>query len=122
MTEAELVESGVLYFGNVADMLGIYLTVTMGFLVAAYLVGSKLTSSQLIIISTLYVVFALVSSYTTVASGLRGISYMRLVGDLNPDTNIYASDVIPFVIGFCLLGGIVACLKFMWDIRHPKTE
>ena len=122
MTEAELVESSVMYYGHVADMLSIYLTVTMGFLVAAYLVGGKLSSSQLMIISTLYVIFALTSSYMVVASGLRGVSYIRMVGELNSDTKIYASGVVPVVIGFCLFGGIAACLKFMWDVRHPGAE
>ena len=60
MTEAELIESAGIYYSLVADMLSIYLTATTGFLIVAYLIGDKLTRSQLIIVSGLYLVFAVV--------------------------------------------------------------
>ena len=73
MTEAELIESMTEYFGLNAEMLSIYLTVTSGYLIVAYLVGGKLTRSQLVIISGLYIMFAAATTYLAIGYGMRGI-------------------------------------------------
>ena len=122
MTEAELIESAGIFYALVADMLSIYLSATIGFLIVAYIVGSKLTRGQLIVVSSLYLIFALVSSYLVVGYGLRGMSYMWLAKEVNPNTEIYANNVVPTALGFCLFGGIIASLYFMRSIRQPKTE
>lgn len=122
MSEAELIESMTEYFGLNADMLSIYLTVTSGYLIVAYLAGRNLTRSQLIIISGLYLVFAGATTYLAVGYGMRGIHYAEILRSQSPSTPLYSTDLIPAAIAFVLLGGIVASLKFMWDTRHPKTE
>jgi hypothetical protein len=122
MSEAEIVESMTEYFGLNAEMLSIYLTVTSGYLIVAYLVGSKLTRSQLIIVSGLYLVFATATSYLAIGYGMRGIHYAEILRNLSPSTPLYSTELVPGAIAFVLLGGIVASLKFMWDSRHPKTE
>jgi len=122
MTEAELIESAGIFYALVADMLSIYLSATTGFLIVAYVVGSKLTRGQLTVVSSLYLIFALVSSYLVVGYGFRGMSYMWLAKEVSPNTEIYANNVVPAALGFCLFGGIIASLYFMRSIRHPKTE
>jgi uncharacterized membrane protein len=74
MTESELVESAALYYSLTGDMMNLYLTVTSGFLIVAYLAGRKLTKSQLIIVSCLYLIFASLATYLTIGYGLRGIA------------------------------------------------
>lgn len=120
MTEAELVESAGIYYTLVGDMLSLYLTATTGFLIVVYMVGTKLTRTQLIIVSSLYLVFSIVSSYLAVGYGLRGMSYAWRITEVNPDADIYATNTVPITLGIVLMGGIIASLKFMWDVRHPK--
>jgi len=122
MTEAEIINSMTEYFGLNAEMLSIYLTVTSGYLIVAYLVGNKLTRFQLVIISGLYVIFAGATTYLAVGYGMRGIHYAESLRNLSPSTPLYSTDAIPGAIAFVLLGGIVASLTFMWQSRHPKTE
>ena len=122
MTEAELVESGTLFYGLTADMLSIYLTATTGFLIVSYMVGNKLSRAQLITISSLYIIFAVISSYLAVGYAFRGMTYMRIAAEVNPDVEVYATNVLPIAMAFCLFGGIIACLKFLWDIRRATTE
>ena len=120
MTDAELIESMTEYFGLNAEMLSIYLTVTSGYLIVAYLVGGKLTRSQLVIISGLYIMFAAATTYLAIGYGMRGIHYAEILRSQSPSTPLYSTELLPAVIALALLGGIVASLKFMWDSRHPK--
>ena len=122
MSESELIEAAGIYYALSGDMLSLYLTATTGFLIAAYLIGDKLTRFQLITVSSLYLVFAIATSYLVVGYGVRGISYTWALAEVNPNTQIGATYVVPAALGFVLLSGIFACLIFMWQVRHPKTE
>jgi hypothetical protein len=81
MTEAELVEAVNSSWSLVIDAMGSYMTIVSAYLIAAYLAGEKLTTSQAGIISALFVTMTSLCSV-----------------------------------------GILVSLKFMWDIRHSKTE
>jgi TRAP-type C4-dicarboxylate transport system permease small subunit len=102
----------------------LYLTVSSGYLVVAYIVGNELTRSQALFVSGLFLVFALyalwgVGQYWSIGDEARialeglgadtiGLNYLRL----NP-------AVIAFPMG---LLGIFGSLKFMWDIRQRRTD
>ena len=122
MTEAEMIEAGTSFYELSATMLSLYLTATTGYLLVAFFVGIKLTRIQLVTISGLYLIFALISTYMAVGYGIRGISYMELVAQLNTDTELYTTNALPIGMAICLLGGIFASLYFMWSVRHPKEE
>jgi len=122
MTELELVEAANSYFELGVEVLGFYMTVTSGFLIAAYLVGDKLTRSQMVTISTLYIFMAVVSTYAAFAYISRGVHYALLLKDLESAGRIYASPFFPALITTILATGILASLRFMWNIRNPKSD
>jgi uncharacterized membrane protein YedE/YeeE len=122
MTEAELIESVTAYYQLTGDFISTYVTVCTGYLVAAYLIGSKLTKSQVFVISTLYTFVAGLMSYGIYAFMTRGFGYVEMHKALNPQLNAYSSPVLSVLVPTIFVAGILACLKFMWDIRHPKTE
>jgi hypothetical protein len=122
MTEAELVESISYQFESALTVLSLYVTVTSAYLVVVYLAGSKLTRSQIAIISTLYVFIAVVSTYCFWAWSIWGIHYGDVLRSLETGAPVFASRYIPGLFTFAMSSGILASLKFMWDIRHPKTE
>jgi hypothetical protein len=122
MSESDILATMTDYFGLVADMLSLYLTATTGYLIVIYLVGIKLTRSQLAIISGLYLAFALIATYLTIAYGLRGMHYADELRKVNADVPVYSRVSIPTVLAAVLLVGIGACLKFMWDVRHRDTD
>ena len=84
--------------------------------------GTRLTKSQVGIISTLYIFIAVVTTYAAFAWGMRGVHYAFELQSLGTSSPIYATQAIPFALSSTLAGGILASLKFMWDVRHPKTE
>ena len=122
MNEADFLETANSTFGLLVEILSFYMTVTSAYLIAAFLVGERLTRSQITIISTLYVFMTGVSTYASFVWGMRGIYYMTRVQELDTGAPIYANTVAPMIVTVTLAAGIVACLKFMWDVRHPKTE
>ena len=102
--------------GGAQGAMTIYLTGTSGFLLVAYLVGKELTRSQVVIINCLYATFA---SFGTLAA----VSFFQAAFHFG---HTYGAGMVPrwpaYSVGTLFTLGILASLKFMWDVRHPKTE
>jgi len=122
MTEFELkyllAENGM----GALEAIGMYMTVTTAYLVAAYLAGRRLTTSQIITISGLYVVAAILCTWATSAYITSGIEIADALEVLHPD-RIYGMQPIARLFCVALQGlGILASLKFMWDIRRTPEN
>lgn len=124
MTESELVEAIASFYDLVLSAIGLYVTVCSGYLVVAYLIGSKLTKLQMAIVSAL---FCFVSGFTTygVFGWLnRAFGYLEALRSVG-DSSLGGSSGNPIVgdiLTMIMVAGILACLKFMWDVRHAKAE
>ena len=62
MTAAEVIESLNLHAANSMDAYAIFVTFTFGYLTVAFFAGNRLSMSQVLIVSILYVVSAAVFS------------------------------------------------------------
>ena len=122
MTESELVEALTSYHDLFISMLSVYLTVTSGYLVVAYLIGGKLTGYQVGVISVLFVFFGVVTTWAGTGFAMRGIAYIEPLRQLKPDQTYYGHPAAVAIIFVALLGGIIASLGFMWAVRHPKKK
>ncbi len=101
--------------GGVSNAMNLYLTVTSGFLLVAYFIGKDLTRLQTTIITVLYVVFATFNTLAVMTYFQSAFYFGHTYGlGRVPSWPIYG---MPILFGL----GILACLKFMWDVRHPKT-
>jgi len=102
--------------GGANGAMTLYLTVTSGYLLVAYLAGKELTRLQAAIITCLYVVFTTANTLAVISFFNAAIHYGYTYGTgrmpLWP----------PYTVGTAFFLGILACLKFMWDVRHPKTK
>jgi hypothetical protein len=121
MTDAELWGLIVEYNNTVLSTFALFLTLVSGFLIVAYLVGNKLTEWQAAIVTSGFVLTTSLFTMSTYGYGSRAI---YLIGETSEQ---YRSSVMftwpalwTFIFLFIL--GILACLKFMWDVRHPKAE
>ena len=119
MTEAELWTLIVEY--NVAGLttFALYLTLISGFLAVAYLVGGKLTGWQIAITT---VGFALSASFFTYAAFGYFSRAVFLIGKTSAEyqSGVMASETGVLAVISIFVLGILASLKFMWDVRHPK--
>ena len=57
MVEAELLEISNMAWGNSIALVGLVITLISGYLIAAYIIGANITSSQSVIINILYIGF-----------------------------------------------------------------
>ena len=115
MTEVEFAEAFSAYLDTSFANMGLYITIISGYLVVAYLAGKDLTRSQLIIVSSLFVVFASIMSLSGFALLERAIELeaQREGGRDALDHAGYFLLVLQFL-------GILAALKFMMDVRKPN--
>jgi hypothetical protein len=122
MTEYELLDLVTSTSIAAAEAFGYYLTILASYLVAAYLAGKQLTTTQAMTISVLFVFGALATIYSMFNYMSRAIDVADSLEMLHPE-RFYGAQ--PFArnlfVGIQTLG-VFACLKFMWDIRHAKTE
>ena len=107
---------------NLAGMtaMALYLTAVSGYLLMAYMIGRNLTTLQCSIITGLFLWFTLFITIGTAGYFGRAIQLIDLL-EFAPSGIKLAPWVIWGSSGFEFVG-IFASLKFMWDVRHPKTE
>jgi hypothetical protein len=112
MSQLEFAEAFSALISTSLSATGLYMTAVTGYLIAAYLVGKKLTRSQLYIVSALFVVFALVMTFAGFSLTERAIQLeVELEGELD------ALDLASYFMVVVQTLGIIAALKFMIDIR-----
>ena len=101
--------------------LTLYLSVVTGYLIVAYTVGRQLSTLQVVVISTLFLVFSsgfLVGAQTSMAELIRLSDEIRDLGRVG-----FAKNVNPKSKAFLLvvdIGGILAALVFMIHTRKSK--
>jgi hypothetical protein len=120
MTEAELWTLIVEYNVAMLSTFALYLTLISGFLVVAYLVGEKLTSWQAAIVTAGFTISASFFTFAVFGYGTRAVF---LIGKSSSEYQSIVMTSYP-ALGVMLsifVLGIFASLKFMWDVRHPKS-
>ena len=95
---------------------------TSGYLIVAYLAGIKLTRSQVLIISILFSFVAVATTLSVRSALARSLVFVSELQVLRPDDTLYLKPWAADFSTVFMIGGMLAALKFMWDIRHPKTK
>jgi hypothetical protein len=124
ITESELVEAIASFYDLVLGAMALYISVCSGYLVVAYLIGSNLTKLQTFIISALYIFVASTVTYSVFGWFNRAHGYLEALKSIG-DTALGGASGSPMVgdiLTVIMVAGILACLKFMWDVRHSKTD
>jgi len=122
MTEAELIEASATYNELMQGWVSAYFTAFTAFIITAYFVGKNLTRNQTIFISGGFFIFSSLCAFSAFGTGSMLVSFAREAEALNPDRQFLATQgVVSLGIGLMLIG-LLGSLKFMWDVRHKKTE
>ena len=116
MTPYEYVDLAASYHEIALTALMCYFSIFTAYLVAAYLVGSTMNKFQVIAVTGLFLVMELFMTWGVWTYFNMGREYRKLAGE-------YTTAVSPGDMALVLLIiGVVAGLRFMWDIRHPKPD
>jgi hypothetical protein len=108
--------------GLVVSILAVYLTFTSAYLVAAFVSGSSLTTSQCVIVSVLYLVAAGICVIAMPAATGRAVWMADQLRAMETSDPIAITSLVQYTLFGVTAMGIVASFKFMWDVRHPKNE
>ena len=122
MSEYELADSIVSMLSVLLTWIGLSFTFLTAYLVTAYTVGKALTRSQVGIINTLFCLYQGGTINGVYTSGSRYLEFVDEILSINPErdysfsvTSLYATPLLLTIV-------TLVALKFMWDIRHPKTK
>jgi hypothetical protein len=129
MSEAELLELVEMSTANAFTGFTMYLSVMFAYVVTAYFVGDKLSSTQAILASGLFLFGSFASTGATVISLARSAGYINTAKDL-PDSTYqapywWAYEGSGFWVYFLLITcsvGVLLGLYFMLNTRQSKTD
>ena len=121
MSEAELVEAGANYNGLLQGWLSAYFTAFTAYILTAYFVGNRLTSTQTLFISGGFVIYSLICAFSVYGTGSQVVEFGDAVEAINPERQILANYPTLYVGVMLLLTGILVSLKFMWDVRRQAV-
>jgi hypothetical protein len=119
MTQYEIIDAVGTYQGLAQSGLMNYFAILSSYLVVAYFAGASLSRHQVVIITGLYLVMQLFTTWGifTFFIATRTLAETITAGGWQPP------PIKPiYIAGPLLVFGIIAGLKFMWDVRHPKTD
>ena len=122
MTEYELADLINSSTGNATSVLMGYMTSVTGYLILTWFTGEKLKRSQATMVSIVFVIYSGLFVVAWAARFQRALMYQNELNAINPERGGLISHAL--IYGVVVLLGliVVACLIFMWDVRHPKTE
>ena len=104
------------------DVFAYYLTILASYLVATHLVGRRLSTLQAICISVLFVFGSYVTATTSFFYLARAAELADSLRLIYPDRVYGGQHFSRYVLFGAQCLGIIVCLIFMWQVRHPKTE
>ena len=125
MTESDWVEMyGMVFSAQLANS-GLLITLMSGYLVAAYLVGKRLTRTQIIVTNALYLMSAFLviggafqlNLDTQIARKKMALQIPEFDLFSYADVNIYLWPSIITIVYSCL---IFASFFFMWQVRNSR--
>ena len=119
LTNYEMLELANSHIANATDDLNRLAAAVTAYLMVAYRVGKDLTRFQVFIISVFFLVITLQAGFGAGGENGMAIAYWKeVLGPQAASENVMVAMGAPYLIGF----GLIACLAFMWRVRHPKTE
>ena len=121
MTEYELQDLLTATSLAAMDVFAYYLTILASYLVATHHVGGRLSTLQAISISVLFVFGSYTTAYTSFSHMARAVELADSLELLHPDRMYGAQPFAQKALFGLQFLGIIVCLIFMWQVRHPKT-
>ncbi len=122
MTEAELVEAWGLFLGNSQTAMALYLSILSGYLIIAYLIGRKLSRTQVIILSTMFLFASAFCTLVLTTWWQRALEFALEAQAINPERTVTNSQEGVRMVAVLFSLGILSSLYFMWNVRHSEDE
>jgi len=122
VTEYELLDIYTSFQELMHSWVTTYFSAVTAYLVAAYVIGAKLTRSQTVVATGCFFIFSSLCIWGSFGTGLRMLDMKNEIRMLNPARE-FAFGILPlaFSSGIMVIGMLIA-LKFMWDVRRRGSS
>ena len=121
MSEYEYAELIAVYSSNAGTFFATYLTLLSGYLITAFVAGTRLNTIQVIILNTGYVLAVLMMIWAAYFAGMVQVHYTDQLIAMAPESPQAGRDWVMATVGIVMLGGLLASLYFMWNVRHAES-
>ena len=118
MTEYEYAELIATYSSNAGTFFATYLTALSGYLITAFIAGSRLKTVQVTVLNTGYVVAVVVLIWGTYGAGMTQVHYTNMLMELEPASPQSGRGWVFTTVSILMAGGLLASIYFMWNVRH----
>lgn len=123
VTQAELVLIQIGQIDAIGTHISILLTIISAYLIASYLVGRKLTSLQVSVATSIYIVAyifeAIILTVLFISTAVASQRYRERYSVVS--TFVFESVAsIGYVGAIIMLAILISSLWFMWSVRHSK--
>ena len=122
MDEAELMELTQALWANYLSTMALFVSIISAYLIVAYIAGRKLTRPQVVLVNILMGAFTSFGIAGMYAFSLTGTEAMLLAFEMSTQRKTHGLTFLPVTTLIVFPAIVLGCYKFMWDIRHPKTE
>jgi hypothetical protein len=122
MTEAELMELVQALWANYLSTMGLFISVISAYLIIAYIAGARLTKQQAVLVNILMGVFTGFSVTAMHGFSVSATEATLLAVEMSAQRTKIGLTYVPELTLTVFPAIILASYKFMWDVRHPKTE
>lgn len=122
MGEYELFDIAATYQELSYSWITIFVTAFSAYLVVAYAVGKQLSSFQVIIINSCFVVFCSLCIYAAYGTNMQCLWLYEEIMRLNPERRFFLTMPIIAVATAILCSGVFVALWFMFNTRRQRAE
>lgn len=120
MNEKDYAELITSYATQGGTFFAIWVSIVSGYLIVAYLAGARLNRSQVAILNVFYLFVSLLVIFGFYGSFTVQAYYVEQLRSIAPHSPQIMNQYVTWGIATASILGVLASLKFMWDIRHPK--
>jgi hypothetical protein len=128
MTEAELIGAMTSFFDLGISTFGLWLTLTSGYLIVAYVAGKQLPRIQFSVLNGLYILTASICALSSGNYALMGVEYQNALGGLAQTGSLTGPgpiatgtpNLVPMLFAAGLFAGELAAVYFMWSTRRSS--
>jgi hypothetical protein len=122
VTEYEYADLIATYSANVGSFMAIYLTLISGYLITAFVAGPRLNRAQVFILSFGLIVASFVSTWGTFGAGMTQVHYTNKLIALAADSPQLNRVWVMWIVATLMIGGTLASLFFMWNVRRRAAQ
>jgi len=122
MTEAELLQVTQETWSIVISLVALFITTTSAYIVAAYTIGQNLTKQQALIVNILYGAFQWWGFFGTYKFSAGAVETGLMALEMSTQRTVGPSGMEPLFFLIIMILINIGSYKFMWDVRHPKTQ